>query len=83
MLHLHVWGPAFGLPSIDAECLAIIAYFHNVLPSSSWRLITSNDPAVSPSSKFVNYASGGEVIDADSDLQFQIFYQHCNMKTNG
>ncbi|KAL7797978.1 Tom37 C-terminal domain-containing protein [Trichoderma afarasin] len=49
MLHLHVWGPAFGLPSIDAECLAIVAYFHNVLPSSSWRLIPSNDPAVSPS----------------------------------
>ncbi|UKZ48991.1 hypothetical protein TrVGV298_003229 [Trichoderma virens] len=49
MLDLHVWGPAFGLPSIDAECLAIIAYFHNALPSSSWRLIPSNDPAVSPS----------------------------------
>ncbi|KAL6876705.1 Tom37 C-terminal domain-containing protein [Trichoderma novae-zelandiae] len=49
MLHLHVWGPAFGLPSIDAECLAIIAYFHNALPSSEWCLIPSNDPAVSPS----------------------------------
>ncbi|KAK1238274.1 hypothetical protein MKX07_006420 [Trichoderma sp. CBMAI-0711] len=49
MLHLHVWGPAFGLPSIDAECLAIIAYLHNALPSSEWRLIASNDPAVSPS----------------------------------
>ncbi|KAL7817359.1 outer mitochondrial membrane transport complex domain-containing protein [Trichoderma gracile] len=49
MLHLHVWGPAFGLPSIDAECLAIIAYLHNALPPSEWRLIPSNDPAVSPS----------------------------------
>ncbi|KAL7943120.1 Tom37 C-terminal domain-containing protein [Trichoderma barbatum] len=49
MLQLHVWGPAFGLPSIDAECLAIIAYFHNALPLGSWSLIPSNDPAVSPS----------------------------------
>ncbi|PTB40482.1 uncharacterized protein TrAFT101_005667 [Trichoderma asperellum] len=49
MLHLHVWGSAFGLPSIDAECLAIITYFHNALPASSWRLIPSNDPSVSPS----------------------------------
>lgn len=51
MLHLHVWGPAFGLPSIDAECLAMIAYLHNALPTSEWRLIPSNDPAVSPSSE--------------------------------
>ncbi|RFU76385.1 hypothetical protein TARUN_5877 [Trichoderma arundinaceum] len=49
MLDLHVWGPAFGLPSIDAECLAIITYLYNALPTSSWRLIPSNDPAVSPS----------------------------------
>ncbi|KAM0260823.1 hypothetical protein ACHAQJ_002590 [Trichoderma viride] len=49
MLDLHVWGPAFGLPSIDAECLAIITYLHNALPDSSWRLIPSNDPSASPS----------------------------------
>ncbi|KAH6609230.1 hypothetical protein Trco_002576 [Trichoderma cornu-damae] len=49
MLHLHIWGPAFGLPSIDAECLATVAYLHNALPPSSWRLVPSNDPAVSPS----------------------------------
>ncbi|KAK5992701.1 Metaxin-3-like protein [Cladobotryum mycophilum] len=49
MLLLHVWGSAFGLPSIDAECLAVITYLHNALPSSAWRLVPSNDPAVSPS----------------------------------
>ena len=50
MLDLHVWGQAFGLASIDPECLAIIAYLHNALPGSEWRLIPSNDPSVSPSS---------------------------------
>lgn len=50
MLDLHVWGAAFGLPSMDPECLAIITYLHNALPTSAWRLIPSNDPAISPSS---------------------------------
>ncbi|KAF3802875.1 Metaxin-like protein [Colletotrichum gloeosporioides] len=48
-LELHVWGPAFGLPSVDAECLAAIAYLHTALPSSEWRLVPSNDPAVDTS----------------------------------
>lgn len=50
-LELHVWGPAFGLPSIDAECLAAIAYLHTALPSSEWRLVPSNDPGVDSSSE--------------------------------
>ncbi|KAM0353482.1 hypothetical protein ACHAPU_001493 [Fusarium lateritium] len=49
MLDLHVWGSAFGLPSIDPECLAVITYLHSSLPVSDWRLIPSNDPSVSPS----------------------------------
>ncbi|KAH7273574.1 hypothetical protein NW759_000213 [Fusarium solani] len=49
MLDLHVWGSAFGLPSIDPECLAIITYLHISLPASAWRLIPSNDPSISPS----------------------------------
>ncbi|KAI8209818.1 hypothetical protein K4K53_012618, partial [Colletotrichum sp. SAR 10_77] len=48
-LELHVWGSAFGLPSVDAECLAAIAYLHTALPSSEWRLVPSNDPAVDTS----------------------------------
>ncbi|RDA86024.1 hypothetical protein CP532_4688 [Ophiocordyceps camponoti-leonardi (nom. inval.)] len=47
-LDLHVWGPAFGLASIDAECLAAIAYLRNGLPSSDWRLVPSSDPSRSP-----------------------------------
>lgn len=26
VLELHILGPAFGLPSIDAQCLAAVAY---------------------------------------------------------
>ncbi|KAJ3508809.1 hypothetical protein NM208_g15763 [Fusarium decemcellulare] len=49
MLDLHVWGSAFGLPSIDPECLAIVTYLHSSLPAQAWRLIPSNDPSISPS----------------------------------
>ncbi|KAJ5130369.1 uncharacterized protein N7515_006408 [Penicillium bovifimosum] len=48
VLQLHVWGPAFSLPSIDAQCLAAIAYCSEVLPKDSWELIASSDPSVSP-----------------------------------
>ena len=48
VLQLHVWGPAFALPSIDAQCLAAIAYCSEVLPKDSWELVASSDPSVSP-----------------------------------
>lgn len=51
MLELHVWGSAFGLPSFDPECLALITYLHNSLPVAEWRLVPSNDPSISPSSR--------------------------------
>ena len=46
---LHVWGPAFGLASIDAECLAAIAYLSAALPKGEWTLIPSSDTTTSPS----------------------------------
>ncbi|KAM7198260.1 Tom37 C-terminal domain containing protein [Naviculisporaceae sp. PSN 640] len=46
MLELHVWGPAFGLPSIDAECLATIAYFTQTLDETEYHLIQSSPSAV-------------------------------------
>ncbi|KAM4058531.1 outer mitochondrial membrane transport complex protein [Hirsutella rhossiliensis] len=49
MLNLHVWGAAFGLPSIDAECLATIAHLYHAAPPSTWCLTPSSDPSVSPS----------------------------------
>ncbi|CAJ2499879.1 Uu.00g027320.m01.CDS01 [Anthostomella pinea] len=47
-LELHVWGPAFGLDSIDPECLAAIACFRCALSSENWTLIASNDASLSP-----------------------------------
>ncbi|KAG5920917.1 hypothetical protein E4U42_006031 [Claviceps africana] len=49
MLDVYIWGPAFGLPSIDPECLAILLYLDNALPSDAWRIIPCNDSSVSPS----------------------------------
>ncbi|KAF8452963.1 outer mitochondrial membrane transport complex protein-domain-containing protein, partial [Terfezia claveryi] len=55
MLELHIWGPAFGLPSIDPECLAAIAYFRcipDLNPRSPtpkpWRIVPSSNPLLSP-----------------------------------
>lgn len=48
VLQLHVWGPAFSLPSIEAQCLAAIAYCSLALPKGSWELVATSDPSVSP-----------------------------------
>lgn len=52
MLELHIWGPAFELPSIDAECIAAIAYLKQVLPHELWVLIVDHDASSSPSSTY-------------------------------
>ncbi|KUJ23786.1 uncharacterized protein LY89DRAFT_776031 [Mollisia scopiformis] len=51
MLELHVWGPAFGLPSLDAHCLAAIAYLQQAVPRGKWQLIASSDPGLSPTNE--------------------------------
>jgi sorting and assembly machinery component 37 len=50
VLELHIWGPAFGLPSIDAECIAAIAYLRHCLNDEEWVLVASSDASVSPTS---------------------------------
>jgi sorting and assembly machinery component 37 len=47
MLELHIWGPAFGLPSLDATCLAAITYIRECVPSDQWRLVPGS-PAENP-----------------------------------
>ncbi|PQE25346.1 mitochondrial import receptor subunit (Tom37) protein [Rutstroemia sp. NJR-2017a BBW] len=51
VLELHTWGPAFGLPSIDAQCLATIAYMRKVIPRGQWSLVASSDPTLSPTNE--------------------------------
>ncbi|CAG8335255.1 unnamed protein product [Penicillium salamii] len=58
VLQLHVWGPAFSLPSIDAQCLAIIAYCSEVLPKGSWELVATSDPSVSPTGELPALQNG-------------------------
>lgn len=51
MLELHVWGPVFGVPSIDAQCIAAITYLHNAAQDDvAFSIVPSNDASVSPSS---------------------------------
>ncbi|CBX94581.1 hypothetical protein LEMA_P120720.1 [Plenodomus lingam JN3] len=46
VLELHVWGPAFGLPSIEPECIATIAYCQQVLAKGQWSLVAEHVPSV-------------------------------------
>ncbi|PYH92478.1 mitochondrial import receptor subunit [Aspergillus ellipticus CBS 707.79] len=58
VLELHVWGPAFSLPSIDAQCLATIAYLSLTVPKDAWVLVASSDPSVSPTNELPALKNG-------------------------
>ncbi|KAK4231211.1 Metaxin-1 [Podospora fimiseda] len=45
-LQLYVWGPALNLPSIDAECIAAIAYLSQTTSRADYHLIQSSPSAV-------------------------------------
>lgn len=47
-LELHVWGPGFGLPSIDAECLGAVAYLRHCLPKGEWVVVANSDTKACP-----------------------------------
>jgi len=78
VLELHVWGPAFSLPSIDAQCLAAIAYLQQVVPRGEWHLIASSNPALSPTRKF---HPDPEYIAALTN--FQMSFPHFGTATSG
>ncbi|KAF2230356.1 hypothetical protein EV356DRAFT_424943, partial [Viridothelium virens] len=52
ILELHVWGPAFGLPSIDPQCLAAIALQRLSFPEDAWVLIPDHDATIGPNNVF-------------------------------
>lgn len=54
VLELHVWGPAFGLPSIDSECIAAVAYAQLTLREGTWVVVASHDVDKSPNSACVS-----------------------------
>lgn len=47
-MELHVLGPAFGLPSIDAECIATVAFLQLQLDVEAWKIVPSRDQARLP-----------------------------------
>ncbi|KAK6528810.1 hypothetical protein TWF694_004043 [Orbilia ellipsospora] len=47
-MELHVWSRAFGLPSLDPECLAAIAFLSTAVPQDLWVLVESNNTNLSP-----------------------------------
>ncbi|MCJ1230085.1 hypothetical protein MMC12_006756 [Toensbergia leucococca] len=47
-LELHIWGPAFFLPSIDPQCLAALSYLTQGVPRNQWTLLASCDDTLSP-----------------------------------
>ncbi|KAF3915884.1 Metaxin-1 [Arthrobotrys entomopaga] len=48
IVELHVWNRAFGLPSLDPECLAAIAFLSTAIPQDLWVLVESNNINLSP-----------------------------------
>ncbi|KAJ9644124.1 hypothetical protein H2201_007101 [Coniosporium apollinis] len=52
MLELHIWGPAFGLPSIEPECIAAVAYLNRTIPNGEWTLYADHDTSLSPNRDF-------------------------------
>jgi sorting and assembly machinery component 37 len=48
VLELHIWGPAFSLPSVDPQCIAAVAYLTQAVPRGEWRLVASGDASLSP-----------------------------------
>ncbi|KAI5809842.1 hypothetical protein DFH27DRAFT_649370 [Peziza echinospora] len=65
MIELHIWGPGFGLPSMDPECLAAVAYMQSLdrtmvhdqqdaygeklQKQKWWCIVPSSNPLLSPS----------------------------------
>lgn len=53
VLRLHVLGPAFGLASIDAECLAAITYLAYAVPQTEYELVATSASAV-PTREYIH-----------------------------
>ncbi|OAA55311.1 mitochondrial import receptor subunit [Niveomyces insectorum RCEF 264] len=67
-LELHVWGPAFGLPSIDPECLAAVAYLARAAPErAAWSLVATSPSAVPDTLPALRDAHTGRWVAAGFD----------------
>jgi sorting and assembly machinery component 37 len=67
-LELHVWGPGFGLPSIDAECLGAIAYLLHCLPDEEWKVVSNSDPKACPLGELPALKDGDQWVSRFSSI---------------
>lgn len=58
VLRLHVLGPAFGLASVDAECLATITYLAYAVPHSEYELVATSSSGVPTREYYVDRHAG-------------------------
>ncbi|KAK4693353.1 sorting and assembly machinery component 37, partial [Lecanoromycetidae sp. Uapishka_2] len=77
-MELHIWGPAFSLPSIDPQCLATIAYLKQTVPKNEWVLVASSDPSSSPTKEYPSLVDGTTTIGG-----FQNIIDYLHQKSNG
>ncbi|KAL6716719.1 hypothetical protein ACLMJK_006287 [Lecanora helva] len=77
-MELHVWGPAFTLPSIDPQCLATIAYLKQAVPKDQWVLIASSDPGSSPTKELPALRDGEVTVGG-----FENIIDYLRQKSNG
>ncbi|RPA87599.1 hypothetical protein BJ508DRAFT_371900 [Ascobolus immersus RN42] len=68
MLELHVWGPAFGLPSFDAECLATIAFLSFAMSRDEFVVVNSSNPLLSPEQKLPLLRDGTTLISSFQNI---------------
>ncbi|KAK3177934.1 hypothetical protein OEA41_000066 [Lepraria neglecta] len=78
VLELHVWGPAFSLPSIDSQCLAATSYLTQAVPRGEWVLVASSDTAISPKRDLPALRDGTTTIGG-----FQNIIDYLHQKSNG
>ncbi|KAK3808705.1 MAG: outer mitochondrial membrane transport complex protein-domain-containing protein [Benniella sp.] len=54
---LYIYGPAFGLPSIDPQCLAVISYL-SIVSHQEYTIVECNDPGISPTGELPVFHDG-------------------------
>ncbi|CUS07145.1 unnamed protein product [Tuber aestivum] len=74
MLELHIWGPSFTLPSISPQSLSTIAYLRLTQPPTTWTLIPSSNPLLSPSRELPALRDGATWV---SGFRGVIEYLYC------
>ncbi|KAK6534419.1 hypothetical protein TWF281_005744 [Arthrobotrys megalospora] len=77
-IELHVWNRAFGLPSLDPECLAAIAFLSSAIPQDLWVLVESNNISVSPNGALPALKDGSQWIGG-----FDAIVSYLNSKSSG